>query len=284
MADRYRVVHWLAQGGMGRVYFAEDVRLERPVVLKVGVGSEAPYLRREARVLASLDHVTIPPVFDLGEIGSDGAFLVLPWIDGETLRDSVRRAGPWGALDAVEVALELAQALASVHARGVFHCDLKPSNVILRRDAGPSRRVALVDFGVADNLEPPITRLARTGKLLGTPCFLAPENLQGSPPTPRTDVYGLGACLYFLLSGAPPVEPRDDLGQLLLAVLEGRVVPLRARRPSVATEVHELVHRALAPDPRVRFDDATDFAEALRKARHRLRLTQGTGHGGFSPS
>ena len=275
VADRYRIVRALAHGGMARVYFAEDVRLERPVVVKYGVGVEAPYLRREARVLANLDDVLIPPVFDVGDVGAEGAFLVMPWIPADNLRDVIATTGPWSALAAAELGLALARAVAHVHARGIVHCDLKPSNVLVRDD--PARRIALVDFGVADNVEPPITRLARTGKILGTPCFLPPENLRGGVPTQRTDVYGLGACLYYALSGVPPVEPREQLAELLVAVMEGRVVPLRARRPGMPAELAELVHRALSPDPDARFADAIELAEALRKVHHRLRLTHGSG-------
>ena len=274
VADRYRIVRALARGGMARVYFAEDVLLERPVVVKHGVGAEAPYLRREARVLANLDDVLIPPVFDVGDVGVDGAFLVMPWIPADNLRDVVATTGPWSALDAAEMGLALARAVAHVHARGIVHCDLKPSNVLVRDD--PARRIALVDFGVADNAEPPITRLARTGKILGTPCFLPPENLRGGVPSTRTDVYGLGACLYFTLTGVPPVEPREQLAELLVAVMEGRVVPLRARRPGMPGELADLVHRALCPDPSGRFADAVELAEALRRVLHRLRLTHGS--------
>jgi serine/threonine-protein kinase len=259
---------------MAMVYLAEDIRLERPVVLKVGSGVEAPYLRREARVLANLDDVLIPPVFDVGDLDDDdGAFLVMPWVPGENLRDVVQQGGAWSALDAGELGIALARAVGHVHARGIVHCDVKPSNVIVRDDR--ARSIALVDFGVADNAEPPITRLARTGKVLGTPCFLPPESLRGGAPAPRTDVYGIGACLYFALTGTPPIEPRGALSELLVAVLDGRIVPLRARRPGLPSELAEVVHRALATDPEQRPADANELAELLRRAVHRLRLTHG---------
>lgn len=277
LEGRYRIVRAIAEGGMAKVYFAEDVRLERPVVVKVSRGVETPYLRREARVLGNLDDVLIPPVFDTGELEPDGAFLVMPFVGGENLRDLVDANGPWSALQAAELGLHLARAVGHVHARGFVHCDVKPSNVLWRDD--PTRPIALVDFGVADNEEPPITRLARTGKVLGTPCFLPPESLRGSPPAPRTDVYGIGATLYFLLTGVPPVEPRHQLSDLLVAVLEGSIVPLRARRPGIPAELADVVHLALASDPEKRPRDAGELAEKLRRAVHRLRLTQGAGAG-----
>lgn len=255
----YEVERELARGGMGVVYLAHDPRGRR-VAIKVILAADLSdpeslaRFRREAEALALLDHPGILRVHDHG-VEDGRPYTVIEYLAGPTLAERVETEGPLPEAEVTRIGARLADALAHAHARGVLHRDLKPGNVILD-DGEP----VLVDFGLALSLGFDRSRLTETGTILGSVDFMAPEQARGEKDLGnQVDVYGLGATLYTLLSGAPPFS-----GATALRVLE-RVVgepppPLRASHGLAA-----IVLRCLEKDPEQRFADAAAVAEALRE-------------------
>jgi serine/threonine-protein kinase len=202
LTPRFTVEREIGQGGMATVYLARDERNDRPVAIKVmhrggSVADDHGRFQREIRLLARLQHPLILPLHDSGVAG-DTLYFVMPYVDGETLRDRMVRDGPLPASDAVRIATEVADALAYAHAQGVVHRDIKPENIMLWRG-----HAVVADFGIAglvrDNAEggDRTARLTRAGIALGTPAYMSPEQAVGEVDVgPAADQYGLGIVLY----------------------------------------------------------------------------------------
>src|SRR5690606_10401336 len=201
----YRIVRDIGRGGMGIVYLAEDTRLGRRVALKalppdVAANPELRQrLRREARAAATISHPTIATVYALEEI-DDHLFIVSEYVDGETVRHALAR-GPMAPARALGVVIQTARALGAAHDAGVVHRDLKPENVLLTA-AGD---IKVVDFGIAHLEGSDATRLTRAGAMLGTPAYMAPEQLLGHDVDGRADIYAFGVLLNELLTGRHPL-------------------------------------------------------------------------------
>ncbi len=255
----YEILEELGRGSYGRVYRALDRALGREVALKVqderaGLSaSEWDRFVAEARTLASLDHKNIVRIHSIDE--QDGLLrLGLELIDGHTLQDLVNERGPLSGPEAARVGIELCRALAAIHAEGFVHSDLKPANVMRARGG----RVVLLDFGFARGVGNR-DRISR-----GTPRTMSPEHFAGLGAIgPASDLYSLGVVLYWLVSGSYPHEA-THLDELRVAVLEGRVVPLRDRRPDVPDGVLDVVKRAMAVDPSERYTSAGEMEQDLR--------------------
>jgi serine/threonine-protein kinase len=257
-ADRYRVERPLGRGGMARVDLARDLELDRLVAVKVlseelaGDAELRERFVREGRLAARLAHPNVVGVLDAGEV--DGIpFIVMEYVDGETLADIVRREGalPWER--AVGLAVQALAGLEHAHAAGLVHRDVKPGNLLLRRDG----QLKIGDFGIARAAE--LSGLTEAGTILGTAAYLAPEQARGEPVGPAADVYGLAAVLYELLTGRPPREV-SSLGELADAV-EAPITPVRDLAPDVPGPVEEAVMSGLAARP-----DARPTAAELRSA------------------
>lgn len=216
---RYRLVDRIGEGGMARVYRAEDLHLERTVAVKVmrGPASELGSIERarsETTLLASLNHHALVTLYD-AELSSDNVtYLVMEHVDGITLRDLIAR-GPVDAATTATLAAELAEALHVAHSAGVVHRDIKPSNVLLSPSPVPGApwRPKLADFGIAYLLDSP--RVTTPGLMVGTIAYLAPEQADGAAPAPPADVYSLGIMLIEALSGARPFPHAEGIGALL---------------------------------------------------------------------
>ncbi len=258
---RYRLEELLGQGGMAEVWRATDERLGRTVAVKAILAVHAreghfrERFRAEARLVASLDHPNILPVFDYGD--EEGLpYLVMPYLEGGTLRD--RMVGsPVPFAQAVSWIRQLGDALDAAHEAGILHRDVKPANVLIRRDD----RLALADFGIAKMLESS-TGLTATGMVVGTPIYMAPEQAQGKPATPASDRYALAVLAYELLSGKPPFD-----GESALSLMHQHVT---APAPPLSSFVHGLpggldpvFERALAKDPERRPPTCRAFAHEL---------------------
>ena len=225
LGGRYRVEALLATGGMGEVWAARDLLLNRAVAVKVlggalaGDGRAAERLRREARAAARLEHPSIARVLDLGE--QDGRpYLVMELLEGESLAARIDRAGAMAAPEAARVVAAVADALEAAHRAGVVHRDVKPGNVFLTSDG----EVKVLDFGIASAAgEAALT----TGEMLGTPAYLAPERVLGHPATPAADIYALGVVLYELLAGRRPFDGSD----IELAMIHVHAHPAPSPRP-----------------------------------------------------
>jgi serine/threonine protein kinase len=265
LAGRYRIETIIGRGGMAEVYRGVDVRLVRPIAIKVlrGHYQSDPVVsarfEEEARAAAMLSHPNVVAVYDAGEDG-DTAFIVMELVTGETLADRIAR-GPLDEAAVRRTGGEVLDALAAAHARGVLHRDIKPANVLLTDDG----IAKVADFGIAKALHPTPGGHEPTAMslVLGTPSYLAPERAQGHPATVRSDLWSVGVLLYESLTGQKPFEGETPIA-VAFAALEGRYEPLLECRPDVDPALATLVDCALQVDPAMRFASADEMAGALR--------------------
>ena len=266
LAGRFAVEREVGSGGMGVVFLARDLALDRPVAIKLLPPRLAPVpgLRdrflQEARTAARLSHPHIVPVHTVEEHG-ELAFFVMGFVEGETLAQRVARAGPLAAPEALRVFQEIAWALAYAHRHGVIHRDVKPGNILLERATG---RALLSDFGIAQ-VEP--AGLSEGQAVVGTVRYMSPEQIGGGPLDGRSDLFSLGGAAYFALTGRPPFEgARSAL--TALAQRTG-IAPVATLRPELPPPLAAIVDRCLELDPAARFPDGESLAEALDAARGR---------------
>jgi eukaryotic-like serine/threonine-protein kinase len=263
LADRYRIERELGQGGMATVYLAHDLRHERKVAIKVlrpelaaVIGAER--FVREIRTVAALQHPHILGLIDSGEVEGT-AYYVMPFVEGESLRDRLSREKQLPITEAVRIATEVASALDYAHRHGVIHRDIKPENTLLH-----DGQALVADFGIALAVSHAGgSRMTETGMSLGTPYYMSPEQAMGEREiTARSDVYALGCVLYEMLTGDPPFV--GSTAQAIVAkVLTEKPVPPRRMRERVPESVESAVLTALEKLPADRFASAAEFAEAL---------------------
>lgn len=264
LAGRYALERRLGRGGMGIVYLAHELRLDRRVAIKLLPPERAslPVARerflREARTAAQLSHPGIVPIFAVHEV-RDFVFFVMAYVDGETLGQRVRYGGPLGHAAAASILEEVARALAHAHASGVVHRDVKPDNILLERASG---RALVSDFGIARVGSGPTTGPQR---VLGTAAFMSPEQATGAPVDARSDLYSLGVVGFFVLSGRLPFEGPDDVAVLARHVTDPPP-PLASVAPDVPPRLAQVIDRCLAKDPEARFASGEALAEALGTA------------------
>ena len=267
---RYRIDARAARGGMATVYRALDLRLERVVAVKVmhpALADDAEFVARfirEARSAARLSHPCVVSVFDQGA-DSGHVFLVMEYVEGETLRDRLRARGALPVEEAVPIAEAVLSALDAAHRAGLVHRDVKPENVLLADDG----RVLVADFGLARAVEAS-TLTATTGLLLGTVAYIAPEQLASSAASTRTDVYAAGIVLLEMLTGATPYAGETALS-IVYKHAHDDIPPPSASVP-VPAELDDLVVRATRRDPDERPADAGAFLAELRRVRRALAL------------
>ncbi len=249
---RYVIVRKLGAGGMGAVYLAEDSQLGRKVALKVPHFSAdagnalVERFRREARLAASLEHPNLCPVHDVGEAGGI-LYFTMPFIEGTVLSHLIEEGKPWPALKAVELVRKIAGAVAHLHEHGIVHRDLKPSNIMLRASGEP----LLMDFGLARSFTSQTERLTSIGTPLGSPAYMAPEQVTGARETgPATDVYGLGVILYELLASHPPFE--GPLAALFAQILHTPPAAPSSFCPGLNARLDALCLQALSKKPEER--------------------------------
>jgi TolB-like protein/tRNA A-37 threonylcarbamoyl transferase component Bud32 len=264
LGDRYRLDRELGRGGMATVFLAHDLRHKRPVALKVlhhelahTLGPER--FQREIETVARLQHPHILTVHDSGETAGQ-LWFTMPFVEGESLRERLRREPQLPLEDALRIATEAARALQYAHDHGVIHRDIKPENLLLTKDGS----TLVADFGVARALSAVDDRLTETGLSVGTPTYMSPEQSTGDRhQDARTDVYSLGTVLYEMLVGEPPFT--GATAQAVIARrFSGEVPRVRHVRPSVPESVEQAVTRALTPVAADRFASAAEFARALQ--------------------
>jgi eukaryotic-like serine/threonine-protein kinase len=260
--DRYRLVALIGEGGMAAVYRAVDTRLGRDVAVKVlhpEYARDQPFVQRfqqEAEFAASLGaHPNIVAIYDIGQ---DDAlhYIVMELVEGRDLKDVIRERAPLEVAEAFGIARQVASALAFAHQRGLVHRDVKPQNIMVT-DAGNAK---VTDFGIARSLS--ASQLTRTGMVIGTAHYFAPEQAQGKPAAPSSDIYSLGVVLYEMLTAHLPFEADTPIG-VAMQHLHSDPPPPWDYNPALSTRAGAVALRALEKDPERRYRDATEFASAL---------------------
>jgi len=268
--DKYRVVRHLSSGGMGAVYEVEHRGLGKRLaakLLKPELARRADLLerfRREARAASAIGHEHIIEVTDLGQTSQKVPFLVMELLSGQTLSALCKAERRLEPARAVHIARQILSALGAAHARGIVHRDLKPENVFLIQRAGDPDFVKLLDFGIVKLLdENEELELTRAGQVVGTPTYMAPEQARGEKNVDgRADLYGVGAILYRMVTGQRPYTA-PNFNALLFAIAQGQLEKPRKLEPGVSPHLEAAILRAMALDPRARFQTAAEFDEAL---------------------
>ncbi|MGH7644218.1 MAG: serine/threonine-protein kinase, partial [Gemmatimonadales bacterium] len=273
LADRYRIEHQLGAGGMATVYLAEDLRHERKVAVKVVRPELSAILGgdrflNEIRVTANLQHPHILQLYDSGE--AEGLlYYVMPYVEGESLRDRLARERQLPVDEAVEITRAVASALDYAHRHGVIHRDIKPENILLHEG-----QPLVADFGIALAVSAAGgSRLTETGLSLGTPHYMSPEQATGDRALDgRSDIYSLGCVAYEMLAGSPPhVGPT---AQAIIAKIVTEAPPrLSLARPAVPPQVEAAIHKALEKLHADRFQRAAEFSDALARPLSSATLT-----------
>jgi serine/threonine protein kinase/tetratricopeptide (TPR) repeat protein len=266
----YVIIDTLGTGGMGEVYRARDARLERDVAIKrlsasaIGGDEARARVLREARAAAALTHPNIAAVYDVLET-PDGLVIVMEYVPGESVAGRLAR-GPLPVEEAVRVGLQIADALTEAHDRGVIHRDLKPANVHLT----PGGKAKILDFGIARSVSDPPRGGAgdpgsEAGRIIGTPGYMAPEQMSGGRADARTDIYGVGLLLFEMLTGRRPFEQADLLDSAR-AMFQGKVPRVDDVDPSLPDQLSSLVERAMALEPQDRPRNARELHGELERA------------------
>jgi serine/threonine-protein kinase len=277
---RYRVISRVGSGGMADVYCADDIQLGRRVAVKLlheRFAADEEFVerfRREASSAAALSHANIVSVYDRGEWAGT-YYIVMEYLDGRSLDMIVREEAPLPAERAIEITEQVLRAARFAHRRGIVHRDLKPHNVILDEEG----RVKVTDFGIA---RAGASEITQTGSIMGTARYLSPEQAQGHPVTPSTDIYAVGVMLYELLTGTVPFEG-DSVVAIALRHLSEPPRPPSSLVPSISPALDAIVLRALAKSPDQRFADADEFIAALENERARVRGDSGAQTAALAP-
>jgi len=262
----YRVLKVLAEGGLGTVFQAEDPATKRPLALKVMQPDQAAgdvgrqRFQDEARAIAGLHDENVVRIEQVSE-DRGLPYLAMELLEGESLEDILKRHDTVAVPEMLRIAREIARGLSAFHDRGLLHRDLKPSNVFLAGTSGPGT-VKLLGFGLARCLEGPAPSIARSGVIVGTPGFTAPEQARGLAPDARSDLFSLGCVLYYLCTGQPPFR-RDDPMATLIAQATEDPSPVRVLNPDVPSALANLVMSLLAKDPADRLVSAQAVLDAL---------------------
>jgi serine/threonine-protein kinase len=263
---RFRLEEQIGSGGMSTVYRAFDEVLERSVAIKVmhasiaDDGVQLERFRREARTAAQISHPHVVTVIDAGEDESH-PFIVLEYIEGETLKDRIRRCGPLPVPEAVAYAIEIGHALQAAHAERLVHRDVKPQNVLLDLEG----RAKVTDFGISRSLDQAGEGLTATGRVLGTTDYVSPEQALGEGVTEQSDVYSLGVVLYEMLAGTVPFKAESQVGVAMKHVREPMPDVQRVRR-EVSAALAAVVEHATAKELRNRYQSVEEMLHDLEQA------------------
>jgi serine/threonine protein kinase len=275
-AGRYRVIKQLGEGGMGQVYLAEHVAIEKRVALKVlraeyaTKGEIVTRFQQEAISASRIKHPNVLDVFDFGQLDNGCFYLAMEYLEGCDLADEITRRRVLDAGTGIRVSMQICRALAAAHVNGVVHRDMKPENVFLQRTADGEEIVKIVDFGIAqlrskdDAVVETKRRLTRTGMIFGTPEYMAPEQASGKHADLRADIYAVGIIMYEMFTGAVPFTGETFLG-VLTKHLNEPAPAMNAVYPdlTISPQLQAVIMRALEKDPAVRYQSMLEFAQAI---------------------
>jgi predicted Ser/Thr protein kinase len=281
LAERYHILKRIGEGGMGRVYLGEHVKMNRQCAIKVMSPSlvndaeSASRFAREASSAARIIHPNVAAVFDYGE--SDGlVYLVMEYVDGEPLSRMLAREAPFALERAVDLARQIADGLGAAHELGIVHRDLKPDNILVTRTKSGREVAKVVDFGIAKAMQVGAGEaLTRTGLVIGTPEFMSPEQLLGDPIDARSDLYALGCILHLMLTAAPAFDaPTRE--QMIKRRLSENPPHAQELDPGIPDSIDRVIMKLLARTPDERYGSAAEVRDALSGAHARRMSSDGT--------
>lgn len=264
LSGRYRIEAKLGSGGMSTVYLARDETLDRQVAIKMmhrEISEQPDQLERfnqEARSVAKVSHPNVVTVIDAGE-DSGRPYIVLEYVEGETLKQRIQRQGRLDAREATAIAVEIGRGLAVAHARRLVHRDIKPQNVLLEKGG----RAKLTDFGISRQLEQ--DGMTATGRVVGTTDYVSPEQALGKAVDPRSDIYSLGIVLFEMLTGKVPFEAESQVGVAMKHVTED-IPDVQELRPDISAALALTIDRATAKNPDERYPHIGAMVEDLETA------------------
>ncbi len=268
IAERYHILELIGEGGFGKVYLAEHARMGRRCAMKIinpSMRNDADVIGRFSREAANssrINHANVATVYDFGESAEGLIYLVMEYVAGETLAQTLAREKPLAAWRAAEIARQIADALIAAHALGIVHRDLKPQNIILTRGHDGGELVKVVDFGIAKAVQGEAQEITRAGFVIGTLEYMSPEQLLGSAVDGRSDVYSLGCVLFEMLTGHSAFAGPD--GPISIGRRMAEDPPrVRERNADVPLELDEIVAMTVSRDPAERFQSAEGVRDAL---------------------
>ena len=292
--DRFKITGVLARGGMGKVYRAEQAPLGRACAVKVlnprYAGEQDPEFHKrfflEASIASRLTHPNTVTIFDYGHTSDDVYYMAMEYLEGQTLQQAIRAAKHFPEERASHVARQICRALREAHSLGVIHRDLKPANVFLVEHGDEPDFVKVLDFGLVKNVsENKGEDLTQTGLFMGSPKYMAPEQIRGDRVDARTDIYALGVILYEMLTGSAPFDRSTSVNTLMAHVNE-EPPPMREMNPSieVSSALSDAVMRCMSKDPDARFRSMDELLAALKRADANALTATGSGAGATGES
>lgn len=267
--DRYKIIHVAAQGGMGIVYFAEEVVFHRKVAVKVlhpelhNEADDQARFQREGKILATLGHPNVVKFFRFGFILNKLPYLVMEWLDGRSLRMLIDE-GELSRVNVLTISIQVCDALSAVHEAGIVHRDLKPGNIMVLNEGG---KVKLVDFGLSRVLSQSVINaqgITKTGVLIGSVQYMAPEQAMGEKVDCRADIYSLGCIMYEMLIGERPFHADDPVGLLAKHVNE-RERNVDEVGTAIPRGFSSVIAKSMAKDPGERYQTAAELRSDLEK-------------------
>jgi eukaryotic-like serine/threonine-protein kinase len=269
---KYRIIELIGEGGMGAVYLGENVRIQRKVAIKVLHGAYssnvevAQRFEREAQAAGRIGNDHILEVLDLGELPAGDRFMVMEHLEGETLAHRIKRLGRMAPHQIAPIAQQMLAGLAAAHAAGIVHRDLKPENIfILKEKAGKKDYVKIIDFGISkfQPLGGDAMKMTRTGVVMGTPYYMAPEQASGSRDADaRSDLYAVGVMLYEAVTGRVPFDA-PTFNQLMFQIVLSEPPPPQAAVPDLDPAFASVVSKGMARDVNHRFQTSVEFRAAI---------------------
>jgi Kae1-associated kinase Bud32 len=268
--SHYRILNELGKGAMSIVYLAEDTTLKRRVAIKMLKTDNHSRLLREARAISPINHPNIATIYEYDETENGQSFIVMEYVEGETLHDILKRKR-LSISRSVEIAASVAAALSEAHGKGIIHRDIKPSNIIINRRG----EVKVLDFGLAKHTENSLTKAVgsdsvqayietqtREGVIVGTPLYLSPEQALSGPLDERSDIFSLGSVLYECLTGQHPFQAASVI-EICAKILRDEPTPPSQLNPDVSSSLDEIVLKTLEKDPDKRYQTANSFRSDL---------------------
>lgn len=275
---KYLIESMLGEGGMAVVYKSHHTMMERQVVIKVMQGwllsnkKSIERFQRECKVTAKLNHPNIVTVYDVGDINGKAPYLVMEYIQGESLADKIHRQGALSFETTADIIIQLCSGLSEAHSAGIIHRDLKPDNVLLQNKSDRPDWVKIVDFGISHLVHGQAQRLTKTGRMVGTPEYIAPEQLKDKPMDMRTDLYALGIMMYEMLTGTVPFGGESAEAILMKHLLE-MPQPMSVHKPEFTdgTPFDEIILKLLQKEPDHRYQTAAELKLDVEMLQDKLK-------------